>query len=361
MKPLRIAFVDSWLQTAVAGSGTAVAIGGLEAALREQGHLVDRHAPTPDRWPLTLRRLRFNLLVSDRLRRSTYDLVVGFDIDGCGFAVVPNKPYVCSIKGVIAEELQHERGHVWLLFQLLARIEGWNARRARRVLTDSAYARAAVHQHYRVPLDRIGLVPEGIDLARWQDTVAELPAKPHSNPTILCVARQYHRKHVDDLLSAAALLRRHLPAVKVRIVGDGREHHALVHQAGELGLADCVTFLQNLSFQELVLEYVQADLFCLPSRQEGFGIVFLEAMACSKPIVSTNAAAIPELVAHGQTGILVSPGDVVALAGALFVLLTDADRRVAYGNAGRERVADYTWQRSADRFLSEITPLLNTT
>ncbi|MBA3944284.1 MAG: glycosyltransferase family 4 protein [Herpetosiphonaceae bacterium] len=358
---MRIAFIDSWLQAPAAGSGTAVAIGGLEAALRERGHLVDRLAPVPDRWPLTLRRLRFNLLLSRHLQRSTYDLVVGFDIDGCGFAVAPNKPYVCSIKGVIAEELQHERGRVWLLFQIMARIEGWNARRAHRVLTDSAYARAAVHQHYRVPLNRLGLVPEGIDLAHWQATAAELHAKPHPHPTILCVARQYHRKHVDDLLSAAALLRRHLPEVNIRIVGDGPEHSALLQQADELGLADCVTFLQDLSFHELVLEYIQADLFCLPSRQEGFGIVFLEAMACCKPIVSTNCTAIPELVVHGETGILVAPGDVEALAGALFLLLTDDARRVAYGRAGRDRVAAYTWQHSADRFLSEITPLLDTT
>lgn len=359
MNKLRIAFVDSWLQAAAQGSGTAVAISGLGRALQAHGHHVERLAPLPDRLPITLRRLRWNLTNIPLLRRSSYDLVVGFDIDGSGFALLPNKPYICSIKGVIAEERRHERGRVGLLFAALAKLEGWNARRAQRVLTTSEYCRRMVMEHYHVPHDYIGLVPEGIELTHWDAVARAVGERNDPRPTILCVARQYHRKHVDDLVSAAALLRSRLPTLQLRVVGDGPEHSNLVAQVERLALRDTVTFLQDLPYAALVQEYLHADLFCLPSRQEGFGIVFLEAMAAGKPVVSTSAAAIPEIVIHGATGILVTPGDVQGLAGALYLLLTDHDLRTQYGQAGRQRVEGFTWQHSADLFLSEVAPLLS--
>ena len=137
---LPIAFLDSWLQSAVAGGGTGVGIGGLEQTLRRHGHTVDRIAPPTHgiwrRLPITARRLLFNLLLPLRLRPSVYDLVVGFDWDGV-WLPHGDTPFVCSIKGIIAEELQHEGGWIRLLFSLLARLEGANARRAERVLTTS--------------------------------------------------------------------------------------------------------------------------------------------------------------------------------------------------------------------------------
>lgn len=360
MKPLQIAFVDSWLQAPAQGSGTAVAINELGQALRAMGHSVERIAPPPDNLPITLRRLRFNLLNGGSLRRVPYDLIVGFDIDGSGFAVRPNKPYVVSIKGVIAEEQRHETGRVGALFALLARLEGWNARRAQRVLTTSIYCRRMVHQHYRVPLERVGLVPEGIDLARWDTALALVPPRTDPHPTVLCVARQYPRKHVADLVTAIPRLLCRIPNLQVHIVGDGPEHAQLRAQVTQLGLDDNVTFLQNVPFAALVKEYVHADVFCLPSYQEGFGIVFLEAMAAGLPVVSTSAAAIPEVVEHGVSGVLVQPGDIGGLAGALYVLLTDHQLRAAYSVAGRKRVEGFTWQHSAEQFLDEIQPLLKT-
>ncbi len=349
---------NSWFQDAVAGSGTAVAIGGLGGALQALGHHVERVAPAPDGWPITLRRLRFNLECIPALRRQHYDLVVGFDIDGSGFALAPNAPYVCSIKGVIAEEARHERGQVGWLFRRLAALEGWNARRADRVLTTSQYCADAVHRHYGVPIDRIGIVPEGLDLARWDAALAAAPPRTDARPTVLCVARQYPRKHVADLVAAAAQLRRHLPSLQLRIVGDGPEHARIAQLVAAHDLGATVTLLRNLPFAALAREYAHADVFCLPSWQEGFGIVFVEAMAAGLPVVSTNLAAMPELIGHGTTGILVAPGDPAALAGALAVLLHDPARRAAYGAAGRARAELLTWQLSAACFLNEISAVL---
>src|SRR3954468_1570399 len=166
---MQIAFIDSWIQTAAEGSGTAVGIGGLQRALIARGHRVARL--TPRSWPanMTVRRLLFNYHLPALLRTLRYDLVVGFDIDGVRWSGARGgTPYIASIKGVIAEEMQHERGRTRGLFELLSRLEGRNARRADAVLTTSEYCRNAIQRHYSVAPSQVRLVPEGIDLARWR-------------------------------------------------------------------------------------------------------------------------------------------------------------------------------------------------
>ncbi len=345
---MRIAFLDSWLQQVAEGSGTAAAIGGLGNALRAHGHHVARIAPFVA-WPanLTLRRLLFNLYVPALLRTLPYDLIVGVDIDGVLVARRVTTPYICSIKGVIAEELQHERGQVRRLLWLLSRLERINARQAPIVITTSHYCRVSIQRHYGVPAERIHLVPEGIDLAFWPT-----PPSRHNGQTILCVARQYPRKHIADLIQAFARIRPRFPAARLVIIGDGPEHINLRTLANQLGLGASCQLLGALPDNAAVKEwYYRADMFCLPSVQEGFGIVFLEAMAAGLPIVATTAAAIPEVVPHGQAGLLVPPANVPALAEALTTLLADPELRRRYGTFGREYVTRFDWMRVAEQFL----------
>ena len=357
---MRIAFLDSWIQSVAEGSGTAAAIGGLRQALLARGHLVTRLAP-PTPWPrtLTLRRLLFNLQLPALLRTLRYDLVVGFDIDGFLWSGHSGStPYLVSIKGVLAEELRHERGNIRRLLRVLSRLERHNARQAEGVLATSAYCREAIVRHYGVPAERIRLVPEGIDLERWQ-RAAEQEPRASDGATILCVARQYPRKHVADLLRAMPIVRRAVPRARAVIVGDGPEHAALRGLAGQLGLGPAAQLLGSLPDDEQVARlYRHAVVFCLPSVQEGFGIVLLEAMASGLPIVAVRAAAIPEVVPERQAGVLVPPADVEALASALIELLENPAEREGYGAFGREQVRQYDWPRVADRFLEQVEPFL---
>jgi glycosyltransferase involved in cell wall biosynthesis len=356
---MQIAFIDSWIQNIVEGSGTAAGIGGLQRALIARGHRVARLAP-PRAWPrnLTLRRLLFNLHLPALLRTLRYDLVIGFDIDGFLWSGrQAGTPYLASIKGVIAEEMQHERGRTRLLFELLSRLEGHNARGADAVLTTSAYCRAAIRRHYGVPPRQVRLVPEGIELARWRRLVER---EPHSSDgaTILCVARQYPRKHIADLLRALAIVRERAPRARAIIAGDGPEHAALRRLASELRLGDAAQFTGALPDQALERLYRRADVFCLPSVQEGFGIVFLEAMACGLPVIATASAAIPEVIPHGRAGLLVPPGDVGELASALAELLSDGAQRAAFGAFGQQHVQQYDWDRVAGVFLAQVAPFV---
>jgi glycosyltransferase involved in cell wall biosynthesis len=358
---MQLAFIDSWIQTVAEGSGTAAGIGGLQRALIARGHRVARLAP-PHSWPANMiaRRLLFNYHLPALLRTLRYDLVVGFDIDGVHWAGArpsTGTPYIASIKGVIAEEMQHERGRTRLLFELLARLEGHNARRADAVLTTSEYCRSAIRRHYDIAPSQVRLVPEGIDLARWRALAAREPHQ-RDGATILCVARQYPRKHVADLLRALPAVRRAVPRARAVIAGDGPEHARLRALAAELGLNDAVIFTGALADDQLELLYRQADIFCLPSVQEGFGIVFLEAMACGLPVVATLAAAIPEVVPDRRAGLLVPPSDLAALAHALIELLSRPSQRTDYGRFGREYVERFDWDRVAQVFLEQVAPFI---
>src|SRR6185503_10994285 len=123
------------------------------------------------------------------------------------------------------------------------------------------------------------------------------------------------------------ILRDRIPAARVRIVGEGPESARLRTLHAALGLGETVTFLGDISRQALAVEYVGADCFCLPTIQEGFGIVFAEAMAAGLHIVACRAAAVPEVVEDGRTGLLVSPRSPEELAMALEKVLTSAALR----------------------------------
>jgi glycosyltransferase involved in cell wall biosynthesis len=354
---IKIAFLDSWLQSSAEGSGTAVGIHGLQSAFRKMGHDVARCSPKTARGPLLLRRIWFNLTLPFQLRLEDYDLVVGFDIDGFCLRARSAFQYVVSIKGVLAEEAAHETGRWrWILWSL-SRLEKLNARKASRVLATSAYCCREIQRHYGVEPEKMSVVWEGIDVPRWRQFIAEHPANSDGR-TILCVARQYQRKHVGDLIAAIDVLRARHPKVRAVIVGDGPQHSALRSQVRQSQLEDHVLLTGALASDEEVARwYRHADIFCLPSVQEGFGIVFLEAMVNALPIVATSAAAVGEVVQHGRGGLLVEPGRVDRLAAALETLLGDAELRARFSRFNQAYVEQYDWLKIAERFLSVISTM----
>lgn len=333
----------------------------LAAALRAGGHTISVLAPDPGPRSLSLaRRFAFNVRARGRARRlaesngADADALVGFDWDGV-FVGRTGARRIVSIKGELAEEARFERGMARVRLTAESFLEKANARNADRVVATSEHSRMRIREDYGVPIERIAVVPEPIDLARWDRalTDADAPAREAgSSPlSILCVAHLYPRKDVATLLEALA---RMPPRAALRVAGTGPERENLDDRARALGLSGRVEFLGHVSFARLAAEYRRADIFCLPSRQEGFGIVFLEAMAAGLPIVAARATAVPELVADGVCGDLVAPGDPDALAAALGRLVSDEVRRRALGEAGRRRVAAYDAPVVAGRFLRAI-------
>jgi glycosyltransferase involved in cell wall biosynthesis len=357
--PARLAFVTSTPLSVAEGSGTYVGISQLARSLEEQNIWVQIHAPACWSPSFTAKRILFNLWVAPRLRRGRYDWVVGFDLDGFHYARKKDSPYIASIKGVIADELTNERGAVRAALRLQAALEKLAVQRADVVVATSRYSRERIVQAYAVPASRIVIVPELIDLQAWAKTDPPSLEAQADPPAILTVAHMYPRKNLGVLLNAYALLRDASVPFQAWIVGEGPCRRAWERLRDALDLRDRVTFLGTIPRRDLVDRYRRAAIFCLPSRQEGFGIVFLEAMACGKPIVAARAAAVPETVADGETGLLVDPEDPTALAHAIGGLLCDPGLRRAMGETGRRKVERYRADRVAASFLATVRSALN--
>jgi glycosyltransferase involved in cell wall biosynthesis len=353
---VRLAFISSTPMSVRGGSGTFVGISVLQRALEAQGHQIDLIAPSsgPSLLGHAAQRIGFNLRAGRRMAALELrpDLVVGFDLDGC--LLRHRTPFVASIKGVLAEELTFERGLVRFSLWLQSRFERLNVRRAPLVLTTSEYARERIAANYGVSGGKIAVVPEPIDLVGWRAALATAGPRPTWTPTILTVCHLYPRKSVDVLLQALPRVRAAVPNARLRIVGIGPELDKLIALRDELGLSTAVDFLRHIPFEALVREYRDAALFCLPSRQEGFGIVLLEAMAAGRAVVASRATAIPEVVPDGVAGSLVAPGDPDALAGALIELLSHPERADALGAAGARDVEVFDAPLVAHRFIDTV-------
>lgn len=117
--------------------------------------------------------------------------------------------------------------------------------------------------------------------------------------------------------------------------------------AHDMGLAEDVIFTGFVEDDEKPLYYKSADIFCLPSTTmaESFGIVNLEAMASGIPIVSSNLGGIPDVVKHGENGLLAEPYDVEMVAENLLLLLQDEDIRSKMGKDGKQKVKNYSWDK----------------
>jgi glycosyltransferase involved in cell wall biosynthesis len=287
-----------------------------------------------------------------RLRREwNYDAIIGFDLDGFALPRGGRVPRIANIKGVLADAVPFERGCTRASMALQARWEAQHARRADLVITISEYCKTRLQELYGVR-GPIAVVPELIDLDTWRNLFRANPAtKPEGEFTVLCVCRFYPRKRVALLLRAAHLLRRQIPELRVRVVGGGPEAASLLRLWRTLRLESVVTWVGEIPRHQLASEYNRADVFCLPSVQEGFGIAFLEAMAAGKPIVAARAAAVPEVVRHG---VLVEPDNAEALADGIWQLWRSSVLRSTIEQRQSKDVERYEMIRVTRQFLQVV-------
>jgi len=177
-------------------------------------------------------------------------------------------------------------------------------------------------------------------------------------PMVLMVGRmlaaERYKGH-DQMLDAWGSVRRAVPTARLVIVGGGDDVPRLQQRASDLGLADAVTFTGFVSDAERARLYREASLFAMPSRGEGFGLVYLEAMAHELPCLASRQDAGQEVVRDGVTGYAVDQEDVPTLASRVIELLTDPVRRQAMGRAGRRLVAS---EHSSDRFAARLLSLI---
>ena len=181
----------------------------------------------------------------------------------------------------------------------------------------------------------------------------------HSNPYILAIGRHVPQKGFDVLLHAMAKLTDPaLPKVDLILAGDGSEHVALRFLAAELGIAERVHFPGRVEHTKALQLFAGCQFFVLPSRQEPFGLVNLEAMMTKRAVIASRVGGVPEIVQDQRTGLLVPPENSDALAQAIGRLLTDVPMRRRLAAAGHERARDFTWARAVDRYFDVYARLI---
>ncbi|MFY9820392.1 MAG: glycosyltransferase family 4 protein [Thermoanaerobaculia bacterium] len=167
-------------------------------------------------------------------------------------------------------------------------------------------------------------------------------------------ATERYKGH-DQVLEALPRILGLCPNARLVVAGEGADRRRLEEKAGSLGVGSAVIFAGFTSEATLAELYRRCAVFAMPSRGEGFGLVYLEAMRAARPVLAAQGTAAEEIVVHGSTGLLVDPDDRETLAKSLARLLRDAGATRRMGGAGRER-----WEQEfgLDRFRARLEPLL---
>jgi glycosyltransferase involved in cell wall biosynthesis len=245
---------------------------------------------------------------------------------------------------------------VWDEPRLSRRVAG---RRAAFAFAVSSHTARALERTVGLPASSIRLLPNAVDPGFLEAAGSESAS---GGTELLTVARLWAgetRKGVDHALRAFARVATRHPGARFRIVGRGSDKPRLVDLVSELGLGERVIFEEDLSDEELISRYRDCSVFVLPSGQEGFGIVFLEAMRFAKPCIGGAEGGTPDVIVDGETGFLVPFGDLRALEGALERLLSDPGLRTRMGHAGRRRLElEFTFERFRERLDRHLRELL---
>ena len=226
------------------------------------------------------------------------------------------------------------------------------AERAARVVTVSEFSASEIVRFLGIPREKIELAPNG-------PPVAAMPSAPatKSTATVLYVGSLFNRRRIPDLLRGFAIVARSLPAARLVMVGDNRttplvDPHV---EAAALGIGERVEWRAYLPDDELNRLYQSARAFAFLSDYEGFAITPIEAIAHGVPPVLLDTPVAREIYGGGA---LLVPPDPAAIAAALETLLTDDAEHARVLAAGRQRMANFSWARTAAKVRAVLTTVV---
>lgn len=214
-------------------------------------------------------------------------------------------------------------------------VERLLARRASRVICITSSLERFNVERVGLPASKLTVIHYGLDRLPEAWGPPGGPDLPADARVLLAVSRLERQKGLDVAIEALARIRPRHPRAVLLVLGAGSLEQELLALAAERGVADAVFLPWRVG--DVAAWLRRAELLVHPARWEGFGLALLEAMLAELPIVATRVSSIPEIVADGETGLLVAPDDPEGLAAALDRLLSDDALRASYGRAGLER------------------------
>lgn len=291
------------------------------------------------------------------LKTNQYDVIHAFFGVPCGVLAMRlgkkfDVPYIVSLRGADVPGYSERFASLYNILTPLIRLV-W--REAFQVISNSRGLRELALTSE--PGLKIPIVPNGVD-------TKEFPVKASDtfsgeSFTVLCVSRLTPRKGIRFLIQAVALLHPRYPKLRLLIAGEGGEQEALMTQVKDLHLNQEVQFLGRVEHNELVHVYQGADVFCLPSQNEGMSNTLLEALATGLPIVATVTGGTEELVVDGENGYYVEKNNAEDIADKLTLLIEDREKCVAFGRASRLRAEAQSWRAVADAYSQVYTASVN--
>lgn len=300
-------------------------------------------------------------LVIDRVNfaRAAWSHVDGFDV------IHAHLPFAANVLATLSSSVARRLVYTAHLGETRKRVvepivspDAWLAKRAARTVTlNPTMQRAFIERG--VPAGRLTVIPNGVDLARFADT--DEPTRDRvraaydlESPIVLFVGTVTPRKRVQDLIDAAA---RVLPDQDAHLVVVGNltldsAYVESVRASVPSTIAGRVTFTGFVPEEELTALYALADIFVLPSAEEGSSIAVTEALAAGLPVVATDIPGIAQQVEHGTHGFLFPVGDTDRLGSHLACLLDDPGERARLADAVEEHATTLSWDRTVERYLA---------
>ncbi|MCA0444681.1 MAG: glycosyltransferase family 4 protein [Bacteroidetes bacterium] len=235
-----------------------------------------------------------------------------------------------------------------------------------QIVAVSQFTKDQIDDKYRLPEGKVVVLPNGVDVADFfpVSDVTVLQNRHHTEgkKVILTFARVIERKGHDVVIKSLPKVKTVFPDLVYLVCGKGDAEYIskLKTLAKELGVEDDVVFTGFVDPKEKNLYYNLCDVYIMPSREingdtEGFGITYLEANACEKPVIGGNSGGVADAIIQGETGFLVDPLDVKEIEGRLLELLGKPELAMKIGKQGRERILkSLTWEAVAKRLTGNL-------
>jgi phosphatidylinositol alpha-1,6-mannosyltransferase len=312
--------------------------------------------------------LYFSIACRRRIDFERYDVIHGTLMPASTFALGPwllrsiDAPLVLTSHGTSYDEARSvdpqsppDYLFKYVFHPINVVMDAVSGRLADRIVAVSDHTREQLGGLYRFDESKLRTVPPGIDTERFSERPGSHPAVSEDRQSVLVLSRLDPRKGIDKAIRAFA--RTDETDAELLIAGTGRLESSLKDLAADLGVADDVSFLGFVPDEELPTLYSSVELFVLPSEYEGFGIVFMEAMACGTPVIGTEVGGIPTAVDDGETGYLVPRDGVDELAARMEELLSDPVAYERMAESSESWASDHEWGEIASRVETEYAEL----
>jgi glycosyltransferase involved in cell wall biosynthesis len=265
--------------------------------------------------------------------------LVGYLVSLCS-----GKPYVVTSHGTDIRML--EKGG------LLARVAGRVYRRARYVTTVSSFLKERLIQSTHLSPEKARVIPMPVT----PETFSPAPLTDQPIKQILCVARFTPQKRLDVFLEACSLLKQKGIDFRAKIVGEGPLKESLLQQIAHLGMENRVALVDTVPQGKLNLLYSESHMCVLPSVEEGFGLVLVEAQLCKRPVIGARSGGITDIIQHDRSGLLVAPDNVQDLAWAMERVLGDFQLASRLAEGGYESAhRNYSPQTVLRKYLEVLS------